>query len=647
MAYFKTRTINIPRTQHAAAAATDSIGTEEGQADFYADEGVTFESLGIHPFVQLALKQAGFNKPAHVQELTTPTLLRGKDVVITAETGSGKTLAYLTPIASMMVRQRLAQQQRAAEQAAEQAAAEQELRDRGEDVNELPQKATARRYHSLVLCPNGALCQQVISVAQSMRAADGTPLLSAVQINSSNPPPYEPPDLIVATPAGLLTLLNSARGAYGGLWTVEGLSARLKHVVLDEADLLMGRAYNKSVVELLQMLRAGDRRRVEAKVLDELGISDEEYDRLPWQLHKACWSGGAPAMIKAGFRPRQRQEADIVYGPYWRRQYIFVAATMPAVTSSDVGGEIQHMFPEATWIATDLLHQSKPVVQHSWIEVSKSNWQSTLLETIKADPDYLSSAGKTLVFARDGNAADVVSNLLGDAGIRHVLYHANRSAMDRTEALAIMQKHAGTIMVCTDAAARGLDIPDVTHVIQADFAPNTVDFIHRIGRTARGTRAGRVTSLVREENLPLVDAIRQYLDNGLPLEAAFSRARSFRRKMKRHGVFIPRGLQADGTSGALPPTEQQKDKMNKHVAGNGTRASSSQGEEGSDDGGEQEEGEYSDEGEALGSKELETQEGTTEGNASSLASLAAMTASFRGSRKSDREATGKLFTSKQ
>lgn len=86
-------------------------------------------------------------------------------------------------------------------------------------------------------------------------------------------------------------------------------------------------------------------------------------------------------MIKAGFRPRQKQEADVVYGPYWRRQYIFVAATMPAVTSSDVGGEIQHMFPEATWIATDLLHQSKPVVQHSWIEVGGCKLQVLHLET--------------------------------------------------------------------------------------------------------------------------------------------------------------------------------------------------------------------------------------------------------------------------
>lgn len=59
-------------------------------------------------------------------------------------------------------------------------------------------------------------------------------------------------------------------------------------------------------------------------------------------------------------------------------------------------------------------------------------------------------------------------------------------------------------MVCTDAAARGLDIQDVTHVVQADFAPNAIDFIHRIGRTARAGRSGKVTSLYRKQNLALV-----------------------------------------------------------------------------------------------------------------------------------------------
>ena len=95
--------------------------------------------------------------------------------------------------------------------------------------------------------------------------------------------------------------------------------------------------------------------------------------------------------------------------------------------------------------------------------------------------------------------------------------------------------------MCTDAAARGLDIQGVTHVVQADFAPNAVDFIHRIGRTGRADRSGKVTSLYREFNAELVQVLQQYVEEGRPLEAAFSRARSFSRKIKRRGEFIPRG----------------------------------------------------------------------------------------------------------
>jgi superfamily II DNA/RNA helicase len=68
---------------------------------------------------------------------------------------------------------------------------------------------------------------------------------------------------------------------------------------------------------------------------------------------------------------------------------------------------------------------------------------------------------------------------------------------DNRQALAAMQGSQQGIMVCTDAAARGIDIQDITHVVQADFAPNTIDFIHRIGRTGRADKAGKVTSLYR------------------------------------------------------------------------------------------------------------------------------------------------------
>lgn len=80
---------------------------------------------------------------------------------------------------------------------------------------------------------------------------------------------------------------------------------------------------------------------------------------------------------------------------------------------------------------------------------------------------------------------------------------------------------------------------------QADFAPNAIDFLHRIGRTARAGNTGRVSSLYREHNRALVDVVRKYIVEGVPLEAAFSRARSFRRKLKRMGgIFVPRGMRA-------------------------------------------------------------------------------------------------------
>lgn len=114
----------------------------------------------------------------------------------------------------------------------------------------------------------------------------------------------------------------------------------------------------------------------------------------------------------------------------------------------------------------------------------------------------------------------------------------------REEALDSMHQGAG-VMVCTDAAARGIDIQDISHVIQADFAPNAIDFLHRIGRTGRAGKAGRVTSLYREHNLALVQVLQSYISEGRPLEAAFSRARSFSKKMKRSGgQFVPRGMTA-------------------------------------------------------------------------------------------------------
>lgn len=115
----------------------------------------------------------------------------------------------------------------------------------------------ARRYHALVLCPNIALCQQVLAVTSALRSEAGEQLLTAAYINASNPPPQDPPEIIISTPAALMGFITGPGPDYGYMWSSEGLPTRVRHVILDEADLLLGRAFDKPVKQLLQVGRCG------------------------------------------------------------------------------------------------------------------------------------------------------------------------------------------------------------------------------------------------------------------------------------------------------------------------------------------------------------------------------------------------------
>ncbi len=74
-------------------------------------------------------------------------------------------------------------------------------------------------------------------------------------------------------------------------------------------------------------------------------------------------------MLEEGYKAEETLAPGAKYGPYWRRQYIYAAATMPTATLSDVGAVIDRMHPDAVWATTDLLHQSKPQLAHAWHEV--------------------------------------------------------------------------------------------------------------------------------------------------------------------------------------------------------------------------------------------------------------------------------------
>jgi superfamily II DNA/RNA helicase len=244
--------------------------------------------------------------------------------------------------------------------------------------------------------------------------------------------------------------------------------------------------------------------------------------------------------------------------------------------------------------------QIKPNVEHVWVPTARYAGQQqqpqedssssgrlprasqALLDAVTSDPDYQAGRARTLVFCSNSASADRVSKLLREQGVPHHVYHKSRPAADNAAALAAMagrsddaaasgsssssssssssqadtttsssssSASSNRIMVSTDAAARGIDLPDVTHVIQADFAANAIEFLHRVGRTARAGRSGKVTSLYGKADAVLAEALQQYVREGRPVEECFSRNRSFRSKVKKYGQFVPRG-QAGGAVGS-------------------------------------------------------------------------------------------------
>lgn len=222
--------------------------------------------------------------------------------------------------------------------------------------------------------------------------------------------------------------------------------------------------------------------------------------------------------------------------PPWHRQYMFVAATVPSDAKKNVANDIKRLVPDVEWATSPDLHRISNNVEHNWVDISQSSPQKALLESL-----LQRHGGRTLVFARDVVSAEQIWEGISRAGFKSVLYHSKMRAPESEKNLVRFRQNMNMIMVCTDAASRGLDVPNVSNVVQADFAASAVDFLHRVGRTGRAGAPGHVTSLFGDDNRNLVEAIRCSIEKGEPIEGAFSRKRSFRKKFKRYGRYVPRG----------------------------------------------------------------------------------------------------------
>jgi ATP-dependent RNA helicase RhlE len=211
----------------------------------------------------------------------------------------------------------------------------------------------------------------------------------------------------------------------------------------------------------------------------------------------------ADRMLDMGFAP---QVERILRVTPLDRQTLCFSATMPAEVAALVR---QHLVRP---VRVDAGVIARPVARVKQMLYRAQAQEKTplLLRLLGEEP------GQTLIFTRTKHRADRVARAVGAAGHRVTRLHADRSMSQRREALDGFRSGRYRVLVATDIAARGIDVPEIAHVVNFDLPHTAEDYIHRIGRTARAEASGRATSFAAPEELPQLRTIEQHLGHPVP-----------------------------------------------------------------------------------------------------------------------------------
>src|SRR5579862_6076571 len=207
----------------------------------------------------------------------------------------------------------------------------------------------------------------------------------------------------------------------------------------------------------------------------------------------------ADRMLDMGFLPDVRRIVERC--PRQRHTALF-SATIPPEIETLVQWAMRN--PETVEIGP----RRMPVetVKHVIYPVSDSQKTDLLLELLKR-VNYDS----VIVFCRTKSGADRVSHLLRRNNHAVAVLHSNRTQREREQALRGFRDGRFEVLVATDIAARGLDIADVSHVINYDVPQHPEDYIHRIGRTGRMEAKGDAFTLMVAEDGRHVQAIERFI----------------------------------------------------------------------------------------------------------------------------------------
>ncbi|KAI0066162.1 DEAD-domain-containing protein [Artomyces pyxidatus] len=453
-----------------AKEGTELLKSTKGKNKLVKGEvgGGSFQSMGLLPWILRSLNLQGFRTPTPIQRLSIPVLLSSppRDLVGMARTGSGKSLAFLVPLI-----QRLG-----------------------------GRHASTFGARALILLPARELALQILKVgkeiARGWREGDGghagdrdgdegdsakrgqglrwglvvggEGLDEQFEMISSNP------DVIIATPGRLLHLIVEMN-----------LDLRsVQYVVFDEADRLFEMGFETALTEIIH--------------------------RLPATRQTLLFSATLPKSLvefaKAGLQNPKlvRLDAESKISQDLRMAFF-------SVKQAEKDASLLVLLRDVIGVP---LGSKKADEDGDEGESSKKKGK-------RRARDQFTAPHQTLVFAATKHHVEYLQNLLTTAGyaVSHIYGALDQTA--RTQQMDQFRRGLTNILVVTDVAARGIDIPVLENVINYDFPQGARVFVHRVGRTARAGRQGWAWSFVSQVELPYLLDLQLFL--GRPISNAVER----------------------------------------------------------------------------------------------------------------------------
>ncbi|NNC85971.1 MAG: DEAD/DEAH box helicase [Bacteroidia bacterium] len=369
---------------------------------------MSFKSLGLSDALLKAISKKGYTEPSPIQEKVIPHVIKGKDVLASAQTGTGKTAGFTLPILQLLSNK----------------------------------PSTKKRFiRVLILTPTRELAAQILAsvndygIYSNIKA---TVVFGGVNQNPQVKAIRNGIDVLVATPGRLLDLHNQKLLSL----------ANVEILVLDEADRMLDMGFARDINKILALL------------------------------------------------PKKRQN-------------LLFSATFSKEIKELAGKFLHHpVMVEATPENTTV-----EVIAQKVYRVDKGMKTKLLIKLISEG-----SWKQVLVFTRTKHGANKLSVKLQKAGITSAAIHGNKSQGARTQALAGFKKNKVRVLVATDIAARGLDIPLLPHVVNFELPNVAEDYVHRIGRTGRAGQSGEAISLVCIDEVSYLKGIERLIKQQIEKE---------------------------------------------------------------------------------------------------------------------------------